>query len=150
MMGALKVLMKRPTDKTIRTSEFIFGLIYIVVVYYNLVIQGDAIENTYFWMEVSDENITYVKHFFVSIWFIPLIKWGLWLNLLKSKYLRFSQILFGIILFYIGGKIVEWPNLDVDALIVFMWLFPLFAWITGKLITKTWLKHGQKITKIRV
>jgi hypothetical protein len=41
--------------------------------------------------------------------------------------MRIVQIVFGISLFYISSKINEGPDLDIDALVFFMALLPLFA-----------------------
>jgi|GEM_PF-5208422 hypothetical protein len=41
--------------------------------------------------------------------------------------MRIVQIIFGISLFYISSKIVEGPDLDVDALVFFMAFLPFFA-----------------------
>lgn len=70
--------------------------------------------------------------------------------LLKKKYMRIVQILFGIILFYVSSIIVDWPSLDVDSLIAIMWIFPLIAWITWKCITSNCMRFNEKITKIRI
>ena len=66
--------------------------------------------------------------------------------------MKIVQIVFWIILFYISSKIIPWDQnkLDVDALVWFMWILPLLAWITGKCITTKCLKFWETITKIRV
>lgn len=150
MIGALKVLTKRPSDKTIRISEAVFGLIYMTAMYYNLIYQGDAIETNFFGNTVSEANINYVKYGFIALGIIPLLRGLTGLNIIKSKYMRIAQITFGIILFYVSSKIVESANLEVDTLVSLMGFVAIISGITGKLITKSGLKHGQKITKIRV
>jgi hypothetical protein len=45
-------MQKRPSDKTIRISRVIFGLIIILGGYYNLIYQGDNIENSIFFMNL--------------------------------------------------------------------------------------------------
>ena len=76
--------------------------------------------------------------------------WATNICLLKKKYMRIVQIIFSIILFYISSIIIEGPQLDIDSLIAFMWIFPLIAWITWKCITSNCMKFAEKVTKIRV
>lgn len=143
-------MQKRPSDKAIRTSRIVFWIIYIAALYYNLIIQADAIDSNYFWVELSEDKLDYIKYAMISLWIIPIFMGISNVCLLKKKYMRIVQIIFWIILFYISSKIIEWPNLDVDSLIAFMWIFPLLAWITGKCITTNCLKYKETITKIRV
>ncbi len=150
MMWFISFMQKRPSDITIRTGRVLFGLILIWAFYYNLVFQWDAIENVLFWQTLSTENILTFKYILVWLWIIPLIMWAIKMCFLKKKYMRFIQIAFWIFLFYISSIIVEWPELDLDSLIVFMWFLPLVAWITGKCIPSYCMKFAEKITKIRV
>lgn len=143
-------MQKRPTDTTIRTARIVFGLIYILALYYNLIIQGWAVETNFFWVELWENNSEVIKYAMMSLWIIPIFMWATNICLFKKKHMRIVQWSFGIILFYLSGKIVEWPDLDVDSLVAFMWLFPLFAGITGKCITSNCLKYKETITKIRV
>ncbi len=141
---------KRPSDKMILLSRILFWLIISWWLYYNLIFLNKWLDTNYFWVEVSESTILYIKYFFVALWLIPLILGVTNLCMFKSKYVRIIQIIFGITLFYVSAKIQESPTLDIDVLIWFMWLFPLFAWITWKCITTKCLKYGQKISKIRV
>lgn len=150
MMWLINLLKKRPTDKTIRIWRVLFWSILISALYYNLIFLDKAIDTEYFWQEVLEKWITIWKYIMISLWIIPLIMWATNICVLKSKYLRIAQIFFAIVLFYISASIVESPDLDIDVLIWFMWIFPLFAWITWKCITKKCLRHWEKITKIRV
>lgn len=150
MLWLVNLLKKRPTDKTILISRIIFWLVYLGIIYYNLIYLNKSIDSNYFWVEVSPEKLMYIKYGFLAIWVVPVIMWLTNICLLKSKYIRIVQIVFAFILFYISWKITESPTLDADILIWLMWLFPLFAWITWKCITTKCLKYGQKITKVRV
>lgn len=150
MMWFLKFMQKRPSDTTIKISRIVFGLILILTLYYNLIIQNGTLESDFFWIEVSKATQNYIKYAMMALWLIPIIMWVTNVCLLKKKYMRIVQIVFSILLFYISSKIVEWPDLDVDTLVAFMWIFPLFAWITGKCITSNCMKYKEKITKIRV
>lgn len=150
MLWLINFIKKRPTDKTILLSRIFFWILYILVLYYNLIYLNKQIETNYFWVEVSEDKLTFIKYWFLSFWLIPIIKWCTNICLLKSKYIRIVQILFWIIIFYISWKIMEWPNLDVDTLLIIMWLFPLFAWISWKCITTKCLKYWQTITRVRV
>jgi len=148
-MWFINFIQKRPSDKTIRVGRVIFGLILILALYYNLIFQWDKIENTFLFMNIEDK-INIVKYILVALWIIPLFMWIVKICILKKKYMRIIQIIFGIFLFYISSIIVQWPSLDVDSLIAFMWILPLFAWITWKCIPTYCMKFAEKITKIRV
>ena len=150
MLNFLKILTKRPSDKTIRIWRIIFGLVFSWAIYYNLVYQNWEMETSYFWMEVPEDKIIYIKYTLVGLWVIPLLMWALDLCVLKSKYMRIIQIVIGIFFFYISSKIIESPSLDVDTLILVMWFFPLIGGITWKCITKKCLRYKEKVTKIRV
>ncbi|MDP2091147.1 MAG: hypothetical protein Q8K30_06150 [Candidatus Gracilibacteria bacterium] len=143
-------MQKRPTDTTIRTARIVFGLIYILALYYNLIIQGGAVETNFFWVELGENNSEVIKYAMMSLGIIPIFMGATNICLFKKKHMRIVQGSFGIILFYLSGKIVEGPDLDVDSLVAFMGLFPLFAGITGKCITSNCLKYKETITKIRV
>lgn len=150
MMWFVKFMQKRPSDNTIKIWRIIFGLILTWSLYYNLIYQGDAIETNFFWMEVPETAIIYIKYCFAALWLIPILMWITNICLLKKKYMRYMQVFFWITLFYISSKIVPWPELDVDTLIFIMWFLPLLAWITWKCITSNCIKYREKITKIRV
>ncbi|MFK7779662.1 MAG: hypothetical protein QM490_00810 [Candidatus Gracilibacteria bacterium] len=143
-------MQKRPSDNTIRISRIIFGVILIGTLYYNLIIQGDAIQSSLFWQELSTTQIEYVKYIAIALGIIPIFMGATNVCLLKKKYIRIVQIIFAIILFYISSIIVEGPSLDVDSLIAIMGFFPLIAGITGKCITTKCMRYAEKITKIRV
>ncbi|MDD5770315.1 MAG: DUF2892 domain-containing protein [Candidatus Gracilibacteria bacterium] len=152
MMGLIKFLQKRPSDKTILIGRIIFGLIYILVMYYNLFILGKGIDNEYLFGSIvlNENNTNILKYIITFIGIVPLIMGITNICLLKKKYLRIVQIIFGILLFYIASSIKTSPSLDFDTLIGFMGLFPLIAGITGKCITTKCLKYKEVITKIRV
>ena len=142
-------MQKRPSDLTIRAGRIIFWLVLIISLYYNLIYQWDKIETTFLFMNIEN-NVDIVKYILVWLWIIPLFMWIVKICILKKKYMRIIQIIFGIFLFYISSIIVEWPSLDVDSLIAFMWILPLIAWITWKCIPSYCMKYAEKITKIRV
>ena len=151
-MWFVKFMQKRPSDITIRLGRIIFGLILVWALYYNLIIQWDNIDKNFFWVDIDSKIVEYIKYFFVWIWIIPILMWLFNLCLLKKKYVRIIQIIFGIMLFYIANQILPLnpDDLDVDVLIWFLWILPLIAWITWKCITTKCLKYKEKITKIRV
>ena len=150
MMWAVKFLMKRPADKTIRMVGFIFGAVYILATGYNFIYQSGSLENVFFGFEFSESQMQIVAYIIVALGLIPLIRWVTNISFLSRGYTRIFQILFGLILFYIASKVVESPNLEVDLLLVLMGLYSIIIGISGKMITKKGLKYGQKITKIRV
>lgn len=150
MMWLIDILKKRPSDNTIRLARIIFGLIIVLWWYYNLIYQNDSIQNNLFWIDINENIQTIIKYIVVLLWFIPLIMWITNLCLLKSKYIRITQIIFWILLFYISSLMESWAKLDFDTLIWFLWIFPLLAWITWKCITTKCTKYKEKITKVRV
>lgn len=143
-------MQKRPSDNTIRISRIIFWLILSWSLYYNLIIQWDAIQSNLFWIDFTWTQIEYLKYILVCLWLFPIYMWIANTCLMKKKYVRIAQIIMGIILFYVSHIIVEWPSLDVDSLILLMWFFPLLAWITWKCITTKCMRYGETVTKIRV
>lgn len=152
MLGMIKTLQKRPSDKSILIARILFWIIYITVLYYNFFLQEDpnTIQNVIFWQELSQNAINYITYWIIAIWIVPIIMWVTNICIAKKKIVRIIQILFAIVLFYISSLIVSWPNLDIDSLVLLMWFFPLIAWITGKCITNKCLKYWEKVTKIRV
>lgn len=152
MMWIVNFIQKRPSDKTILVSRVIFGLLYILVMYYNLIILGKWIDSLYlFWsIELSIEQVSIAKYIMTFIWIVPVLMWVTNICITKKKFVRIIQIIFWILLFYIAWSIEESPKLDFDVLIWFMWFLPLLAWITGKCITTKCMKYKEKLTKIRV
>ncbi|PID87502.1 hypothetical protein CSB07_00855 [Candidatus Gracilibacteria bacterium] len=149
-MGLIKFLKKRPSDKTIRISRIVFGLILIGALFYNLIYLDKAIDTEYFGQEIDEKGLMIAKYIMISLGIIPLIMGVTNICLLKSKYMRIMQIFYAIVLFYVSSSIAESPDLDIDVLVGFMGLLPLIAGITGKCITKNCLRYGEKVTKIRV
>lgn len=152
MMGLIKLLQKRPTDKTILVGRVVFGLIYIGVMYYNLIILNKWIDSVYFFgsVELSIEQVQLTKYIMTGIGIVPVLMGLSNICIHKKKFVRIIQIIFGFVLFYIAGSIEESAQLDFDVLIGLMWILPLFAGITGKCITTKCMKYKETITKIRV
>ncbi len=150
MLDFLKLLTKRPSDKAIKILRISAWLIYILIIYYNLIYLNKEIDTNYFWYEVTPDKVIYIKYFIASLWIAPIAMWAFDLCILKSKYVRIIQILIWLLLFYISSIIKETASLDVDTLILMMWFFPIIAWITWKCITKKCLRYKEKVTKIRV
>ncbi len=152
MLGLIKTLQKRPSDKSILIARILFWIIYITVLYYNFFLQEEpnTIQNVIFWQELSQSAMEYITYWIIAIWIVPIIMWATNICIAKKKIVRIIQIVFSIVLFYISSLIVSWPNLDIDSLVLLMWFFPLIAWITGKCITSKCLKYWEKVTKIRV
>lgn len=152
MNSIVKFLQKRPSDVTIRAIKIIFWLLYLVVVYYNFFMADslNQIQDNLFWMPISDTVREIMKYVITAFWLIPLITWLTNICIAKTKYVRIAQIVYAIILFYFSHIIVEWADLDIDALILFMAFIPLIWGITWKLITSKCLNYWYKQTKIRV
>ena len=152
MMWLVKIFQKRPTDKTIKIGKILFWLLLVWSLYYNLIYQAEVntLETNFFWMEVSESTIKYITYAFIAIWIIPVYTAVTNVCLLKKKYMRYVQAFFWITILYASGKVVETASLDIDSLLLLMWLLPLAAWITWKCITSNCMKYKEKITKIRV
>lgn len=143
---------KRPSDNTIKIGRILFWLILSWSLYYNFFYQTtpNTLDPNFFWQDIAKENLKYIQYWFIAIWIIPIFMWVTNICLLKKKYMRYIQVFFWIVLFYISSQIEDTAYLDVDVLIWFMWVLPLIAWITGKCITSNCMKYMEKITKIRV
>lgn len=152
MIGIIKFLQKRPSDKTILFWRITFWVLYTAIMWYNLIYLNKDIDSVYFFwlLELSIEQVLVTKYIFTWLWIIPVFMWVTNICLLKKQYLKMVQIFFAIVLFYIAWSIKDSATLDFDIIIWLMWLLPLFAWITGKCITTKCLKYKEKITKIRV
>lgn len=150
LMWIAQTLMKRPSDKNIRIARIIFGLILILALFYNLIILNKWVETTYFGQNLSSYEMI-IKYILIALWIVPVIMWVTNICLAKKKIVRIIQIIFWIMLMLVASQVLkDSPNLDIDFLVWFMSLFPLFAWITGKCITSNCMKYKEKITKIRV
>lgn len=155
MLWLLKTLQKRPSDNTIKIARIIFGLILSLSLYYNFFYQAETniieTELLFGLINLTDSSINYVMYGFTALWIIPILMWICTkMCIAKKKYVRYIQIFFAIVLFYLSSIIVETASLDVDSLITLMAFFPLIAGITGKCITSNCMKYGEEIKKIRV
>ena len=149
-MQIIQFLQKRPSDKAIRSFRIIFGLLIIIAWYYNLIIQWDALESTLMWQEISSNMSIAIKYTIIALWIGPVLMWITNTCFLKKKYMRLLQIFFAILLFYASSAIKDSADLEIDTLIWFMWIIPLFAWITWKCIPSYCMRYWEKIKKIRV
>lgn len=150
LMWIAQFAMKRPTDKTIRIWRIVFGLILILAMYYNLIYLNKWVETTYFGQDLANSEMT-IKYILIAIGIVPVFMWASNICLAKKKYVKMIQIAFALILMIIAWSVLkESASLDIDFLVWFMSLFPLFAWITGKCITSNCMKYKETITKIRV
>lgn len=148
MMWILKWLAVRPSDKKIVVWNLIFWVVWVAIIFYNLLYLNKSLETEFFWMDAT-HVAQYIKIFAVLLMVIPIIN-GLNLPLLKAKYIRIYQIFLGIFLIYFSGKAVETPDLDYNIVLLILWIIALIFWITWKAITKKWLRYWEKIQKIRV
>jgi hypothetical protein len=149
-MKLLGLIMKRPTDKQIRAAKIVLGIMLILTGIAAFSVQNLTLENSVFGIALSGNTKMYLSYAIMGVWVIPLVLWGLDINVLSRGRTRILQIAFAIVLFIISGMFVETATLSVD---IFYFLFGLvifFTGVTGKAITKKGLKTGQKITKIRV
>jgi len=150
MMWFINFIRKRPSDTTIRIGRIIFWLVLAGTAYYNLIYQGDAMENSFWGITISDQTAMILKYVLIGMAFVPIIVSLLNICVAKAKYVRIAQIIFWIVLFIFAGLVKDTPDLDFDVLLVFLGFLPLIAWITWKCIPKKCLRYGEKVTKIRV
>ncbi|MCP4523157.1 MAG: hypothetical protein GY828_02970 [Candidatus Gracilibacteria bacterium] len=150
MLKLIQFIQKRPSDKKIKIIGFLFGLVLILGGYYNLIYQNDLLNESIFGYAVSEQNSLYIKYGIIALGIVPLGRSFVKKCFLPKKYMKYLQLFFAILLFYVSSIIKETQDLDFDTLIVFMALVPLFSGITGKLIPTYCLKYGEKVTKIRV
>ena len=150
MYKLLEFLQKRPKDSTIRIMKVVFGLLFTWITAYNIVYLDKEIVTTIFWYDLAVYE-EYIRYSICSLWVFPIITWVFDLHLFKSKYTRLLHIFYSILLFYVWWSLIkETPYIDVDFAISLMWIPPLLSWMTWKFTTKKWLRHGEKVTKIRV
>jgi len=142
--------MKRPSDTQIQTAKIILGIMLILIGIAAFRVQNLSLENSIFGIALDENAKLYLSYAIIWIWIIPLTLWGLDINILSRWRTRILQIAFAILLFIISGIFVETATLSVDIFYFLLGLIVFIAWVTGKAITKKWLKTGQKITKIRV
>jgi len=142
--------MKRPSDKQIRLFKVVFWTLIVLTWILAFNIQNLVLENSIFWFTLDGELKTYLSYWIIALGAIPILLGGLDINVLSRGRTRILQIAFGILLFIISGIFVETATLSADILYFLLGLVAFFAGVTGKTITKKWLKAGQKITKIRV
>lgn len=150
MMKLLGLIMKRPTDSQIRYGKIVLWLMIIILWIFAFRVQNLQLENSIFGFALDTQSKIYLSYIIIAIWALPLVLWGLDINILSRGRTRILQILFGILLIIISGVFIDTATLSVDIFYFLFGLIVAFAGITGKAITKKGLKIGQKITKIRV
>jgi len=154
MMWLVKLLQKKPKDSTIRIFRIVFSLLYIFLLVNVFFLNKWQIETIlFFWLIKLPNTQLYLNiyHYtLIGFWIFPLLMWLFNISFLKSKYLRITQIIFWIFLFYLANLLPTSAWLNEANGIALMWIFPILAWITWKLITTKWKKFKEKIQKIRV
>jgi len=150
----LMLLTKKPTDKNIRIIKIVFSLLYMASLsyaFFGLTWENSTINLVFFGNDLSAYKI-YIEIFLIALGLPSFISGALDKNFLKSKHTRIMQVVFWIFMIYLCGNVIPVQDglLDVTILLTLMWWFNIFAWATGKLITKQWKRQGEKITKVRV
>ena len=150
MFWFLKILTKRPTDLNIRLFKILFWLILSVWAYYSFFMTGaEWKENLMFDNFIPNTAMVY-SYALVAMWAIIALVWIADLNLLKSKYARILHILVWIDLLFAMWYMKETATLGFDTVLLLLWIIAIISGVTGKFITKKWLRAAQKVTKIRV
>jgi len=142
--------MKRPTDAQIRYAKILLWALLVIAWVLVFGVQKLELENSLFWFDLTASSKEILSYVIMSLGFIPLILWGLDINLLSRWYTKIFQIISWIVLIIISGLFIETATLSADIIYFLLGLIVFIAGVTGKAITKKGLKHGQKITKIRV
>ena len=150
MMWFINFIRKRPSDTTIRVWRIIFWLLLASTAYYNLIYQNDAMETSFWGINISEQTALILKYVLIAMALIPVLVSIINHCVAKAKYIRIAQIIFWIVLFIYAWLVKDTPDLDFDVLLVFLGFLPLIAGITGKCIPKPCLRYGEKVTKIRV
>lgn len=150
MMKLLGLVMKRPSDKQVRYAKLALWAILILTGILAFNVQNLLIENTIFGITLTTEAKVYISYAIMALGIFPLVLGGLDINILSRGRTRILQIVFGILLMFISGIFVDTATLSADIIYFLLGLIVFIAGISGKAITKKGLKHGQKITKIRV
>jgi len=142
--------MKRPTDKQVRYAKISLWILLIFTGIIAFWVQDLKIESSLFGIMMNEDTKKYLAYAIIALWAIPLVLGGLDISILSRGYTRILQIISGIGLMILSSIFVDTATLSIDIMYFLLGLIVLFAGITGKAITKKGLKHGQKITKIRV
>jgi hypothetical protein len=150
MMKLLGLIMKRPSDSQIRIAKIVIWIMLILTGIAAFNLQNLVLEDSIFRITLDSTMKEYLSYAIMGIWIIPLVLWGLDINILSRGRTRILQIIFWVLLLIISGVFVETPTLSVDIFYFLIGLVVFLAGATGKAITKKGLKAGQKITKIRV
>lgn len=142
--------MKRPSNNQIRLSKAFLWIALILTglaaFYMNDLSLNDSVLGIALWE--SEKLIA--QYLIIALWLPVLILGGLDISFLSRGRTRILQIVFWILLMIVGGMFQNTPTLSVDIFYPLFWFLTIVAGISGKMITTKWLKHGQKITKIRV
>lgn len=173
MFKLIAFFQKRPTDRTIKIGQIIFGSVIAILLGLNLSTITLHLPET---LKSYEMEIIYGLFLFAVI---PFIMGATEICVAKKKYVRIIQICFGITMMIVGNSVIDikiapiqdpiatsqsgsldygaitetkTPSkpLDVGFWIALLGLFPLIAGITGKCIPSKCLKHGEIIKKIRV
>jgi len=142
--------MKRPSDSQIRNAKIIIGVMIVLTWIAAFNLQNLSLEDNILGFNLDASAKQYLSYAIIGLWIIPIVLWGLDINVLSRGRTRILQIIFWVLLFIISGIFIETATLSVDIFYFLIWFIVFIAWVTGKAITKKWLKTGQKITKIRV
>jgi len=149
-MKILALLLKRPSDKQIKISKILLGLILILLAVIAFRVQNLSLQDSFLGLALDTNSKIYLSYAILGLWVIPIVLWGLDINLLSRGRTRILQIVFWVFLMILSGVFIDAATLSVDIFYFLLGLIIAFIWITGKFITKKGLKTGQKITKIRV
>lgn len=150
MFGFLKILTKRPTDKNIRLFKILFWLILAVGTYYSFFMAGAEWESSLLFDDFIPNTADAYTYALIGMWVLIILTWAFNINVLKSKYAKMLHMLVWIDLFFAMSYIKETATLWFDTVLLLLGIAAIVSGVTGKFITKKWLRAAQKVTKIRV
>ena len=150
MLWFLKILTKRPSDLNIRLLKIVFWLVLAGGTYYSFMMAGAEWKDNLLFDNFIPNTADVYTYALIAMWAFIAITWALNLNLLKSKYARILHILVWIDMFFAMNYMKETATLGFDTVLLLLWIIAIISGVTGKFITKKWLRAAQKVTKIRV
>ena len=150
MLWFLKILTKRPSDMNIRLLKIVFWLILAAWTYYSFMMAGAEWKENLMFDDFIPNTAMFYTYAYIAMWVLIVITWALNLNFLKSKYARILHILVWVDLLFGMNYMKETATLGFDTVLLLLWIVAIISGVTGKFITKKWLRAAQKVTKIRV
>lgn len=172
LLKIAKFLSQRPKDTTIRLLHILSGVIIIGLLW---IAQDSSILDIPFMTALNPAVEKNIEYGLLLLWLFPLIKGILPFCLMKHRTLRISQAVLGLLLIIIGGPVMDPIVTTVSApaekpadefqidfgtreetsshpgiFLIFLGVFWMLVWATGKGTTEKCLRYREVVKKIRV